>query len=124
MQIFGKKWQKLDFICSLWCFLGILGDQKGRNTNIFLKYGCKVGAGLGAGGAFRACFHRAHLVQVVQGAGLPVSCGVCSVALSALSLCACRVACKYGSISRFYGVFGGFLLLGVGLYCLRALRGL
>lgn len=44
--------------------------------------------------------------------------------LSAFSLCACRVACKYGSISRFKGVFRGFYVFGVGLCCLRALRGL
>ena len=44
--------------------------------------------------------------------------------LSAFSLCACRVACKYGSISRFKGVFRGFYGVRVGLCCLGALRGL
>ena len=44
--------------------------------------------------------------------------------LSALSLCSRCVACKYGSISRFKGVFRGFPLLDVGLYCFDALRGL
>ena len=38
----GETWQKLDFICSLWCFLGDLGDNKVRNLNIFLKYGVCV----------------------------------------------------------------------------------
>ena len=43
---------------------------------------------------------------------------VCSLLLSALSLCLWCVACKYGSISRFKGVFSavwgvscGFVLL-------------
>ena len=31
-----------------WCFLGKIGDKKGRNLNIFLKSGCKVGAGCGS----------------------------------------------------------------------------
>ena len=44
--------------------------------------------------------------------------------LSALSLCPWCVGCKYGSISHFKGVFSGFYVLDVGLYCLRALRGL
>ena len=44
--------------------------------------------------------------------------------LSALLLCSCRVACKYGSISHSKGVFSGFPLLAVGLYCSGALRGL
>ena len=44
--------------------------------------------------------------------------------LSALSLCACRVACKYGSISRFKGVFSAVYGVCVGLCCLGALRGL
>ena len=49
---------------------------------------------------------------------------VCSLLSSAFLLCSRCVACKYGSISHFKGVFGGFPLLDVGLYCLRALRGL
>lgn len=44
--------------------------------------------------------------------------------LSALLLFPCRVACKYGSISRFKGVFRGFYGVCVGLCCLGALRGL
>ena len=43
---------------------------------------------------------------------------------SALSLCPRCVACKYGFISRFKGVFRGFPLLDVGSYCSGALRGL
>ena len=44
--------------------------------------------------------------------------------LSALLLCSRCVAYKYGSISRFKGVFRGFYGVRVGLCCLRALRGL
>ena len=44
--------------------------------------------------------------------------------LSALLLCACRVACKYGSISRFKGVFRGFWGSCVGLCGFGAFRGL
>ena len=44
--------------------------------------------------------------------------------LSACLLCACRVACKYGSISRFEGVFSGFWGVGVYLYRFGVLRGL
>ena len=68
-----------------------------------------------------------HWVQVVRLSGLPVSCGVCSVLLSL-----CRLSFRFLScislgiclISRFKGILTGFLLLYVGLYCLRALRGL
>ena len=42
--------------------------------------------------------------------------------LSALLLCACRVACKYGFIWLSFGVFSGFRGCRVGLYYLRALR--
>ena len=43
---------------------------------------------------------------------------------SAFLLCSRCVACKYGSISHFKGVFRGFPLLDVGLYWFGALRGL
>ena len=43
---------------------------------------------------------------------------------SALSLCSRCVACKYGSISRFKGVFSEVWGCCVGLCCLGALRGL
>ena len=48
----------------------------------------------------------------------------CSLPLPAFLLCLCMIAFEYGSISRFKGVFRGFPLLDVGLYRLRALRGL
>ena len=43
--------------------------------------------------------------------------------LFALLLCLWWVACKYGSISHFKGVFRGFYGVRVGLCCLGALRG-
>ena len=64
-QIFSKKGQKLDFICSLWCFLGKIGDRKGRNTNIFLK----SRKGNRCGGGRLPAFHRVHLWQVVVSIG-------------------------------------------------------
>ena len=39
-------------------------------------------------------------------------------------LCSRCVVLKYAFISQFKAVFSGFLLFGVGLYCLRDLRGL
>ena len=44
--------------------------------------------------------------------------------LSALLLCACRIACKYGSISHFKGVFSAFWGADVCLYGFGVLRGL
>ena len=44
----GKRGQKLIFICSVLSYLGNFGDRKGQNTKIFLKCGCKVGAGCGS----------------------------------------------------------------------------
>ena len=42
--------------------------------------------------------------------------------LPSFLLYACRIACKYGSISRFKGVFRGFWGADVCLYGLRSLR--
>ena len=44
--------------------------------------------------------------------------------LSSFSLCLWRIACKYGSISRFKGVFSAVWGCCAGLCCLGALRGL
>ena len=44
--------------------------------------------------------------------------------LSALLLCLWCVALKYAFICDFKGVFSGFWVFGVGLYCFGALRGL
>ena len=62
-QIFNQSGQKLDFICSPWCFLGEFGDNKVQNTNIFLKSKKEDRCG---GGRLPA-FHRVHRLQVVQG---------------------------------------------------------
>ena len=73
-------------------------------------------------------FWRAHLVQVVGGAGPARGCSgplvVCPLLLSALSVCPCWVVLEICLYSHFKGVFSGFPLLDVYLYCLRALRGL
>ena len=73
-------------------------------------------------------FHRVHWCRLSRVQALRSACSgplvVCSLLLSALSLFYWCVACKYGSISHFEGVFSGFPLLDVCLYCLRALRGL
>lgn len=84
---------------------------------MWVQSGCGLWLSIWGGG-------RAHWEHVVRLSGLSAPLVVCSLPLSALSLCACRVACKYGSISRFKGVFRGFYMFGVGLCCLRALRGL
>ena len=75
-----------------------------------------------------ACLHRVHSCRLsrVQDP-LEVGCGplvVCSLLLSALSLCLWCIVFEYALISRFKGVFSGFPLLDVCLYCSRALRGL
>ena len=36
-QIRAKRGENELFFGVLWCFLGVLGDHKGQNTNIFLK---------------------------------------------------------------------------------------
>lgn len=112
----------------LWCFLGIFGDRNRQKPNIFLKCGCKVGAGCGS-----ACLPfcvssggrwSGSLCYFADVSNIGQDTARCPAFLSALPLCACRVACKYGSISRFWGVFSGFYGVCVGLCCLRALRGL
>ena len=74
---------------------------------------CPLVAGCAGSLGFRTC-HNAGACPLV----------VCSLLSSALSLCSCRVACKYGSISQFKGVLTGFWGACVGLCCLGALRGL
>ena len=122
----GEKGQKQKYICLLLCFVGKIGDKKGRNLNIFLKARKE-------GGVLRwsaACLHRVHL-----GRWSGNSCyfadvskiGQDSAGRSAFVLliaCLWCVAHKYAFVSRFKGVFRGFPLLDVGLYCLRASRGL
>ena len=105
--------------------LGIFGDNKRRNLNIFLKCGSGVSwscaplvvvstGGICAG--FRTCRTCHRLALVLWW------CAPCL--LSALLHCACRVACKYGSISRFKGVLRGFYGADVCLYGFGVFRGL
>ena len=103
------------------CFLGKIGDSNGQKPNIFLKCGCKwcmlcrlFGVSTGAG--FRGC-------RTCQNVGF-VLLSCVPLFLSALSLCYWCVACKYGSISRFYGVFSEVWGCCVGLCGSGALRGL
>ena len=79
----------------------------------WLSFGVSAGGICAGFRTFRTC----HRLALVLWCRVPAF-------LSALSLCACRVACKYGSISRFKGVFSAFYGVCVGLCCLRALRGL
>ena len=72
---------------------------------------------LGAGGAGLRGFRTCHRLPVVLWWCVPCL-------LVALLLFPCRVACKYGSISRFKGVFSAFCGACVGLCCFGALRGL
>ena len=117
----GKKGQNLIFICLILSHLGDLGDNKRQNTNIFLK--------CGVGGALLDCF-RCGVPSCLPVAGGQAfeACPLLSWCVpslsSALSLCLCCVMLEYGSISRFKVVFGVVYGFGVGLCCLRALRGL
>ena len=102
-NIFSKN------ICLLWCFLGKIGDNKGRNLNIFLKSrkegrvsrwsaGCPLACPLVAGG-------RVHWVQVVRlsrlqdlldaGGGPLVVCSLPFVSFVALHLVRCLRICLY-----------------------------
>ena len=72
----------------LWCFFGIFGDNKGQNTNIFLK--------VGAGGAGCAGSLACLLVQAFEAQDLPevgsgplVVCPVPFVRFIALLLLGC-----------------------------------
>lgn len=124
-QIFRQSGQKLDFICSLWCFLGILGDRKRQNLRYILisglswccfhpllwwRWSCPLGAG-GAG-----C--RGFLCPAVCVPSLS------PCLLSAFLLCLWCIACEICLVSHFEGFFSGFYMFGVGLCCLGALRGL
>ena len=122
----AKRGKNEFFFGVLWCFLGILGDNKGQNLNIFLKV--KEGKQLGRWSA--ACLSSCPLVQRWAGlrgfrtcrmfALVLWSCVPCL--LSAFLLCLWCVACKYAFICDFKAVFSGFLLLDVYLYRLRSLR--
>ena len=104
----------------LWCFLGIFGDKKGRNTNIFLKRWCRWWA-CGAGCASSlAC----PLVQVVRLFGVVPPFVACSPISSAFLLCSRCVVLEICLYSHFKGVFSAVWGCCAGLCCLGALRGL
>ena len=97
--------------------------QTAKPKYIFEKW-CKVGAW----DAFRACLSSCPLVQVVQACSLMLCLGrvfpsFVRFFVPLLPLLSCNT-CEICPISRFKGVFRGFYMFGVGLYCLRALRGL
>ena len=126
-QIFGKKGQKLDFICSSLCFLGKIGGRKGQNLRYILVLriaGLPLGLSLCGGGGV----HRVQVVGAFEAQDLPeVGCGplvVCSLVLSALSLCLWCVVLEICLYSRFKGVFSAVWGCCVGLCCSGALRGL
>ena len=104
------------------------GDRNSQKAKNIFESGCKVGAGLGAGGlhfgvsAWCRCAGSLRLRTCRN-----VRCGplvVCSLLLSAFLLCCRCIGFEYGSISRFKGVFRGFYGVCVGLLGLGALRGL
>lgn len=108
--------------------LGIFGDKKGRNLNIFLKSGVSVCGRVLLWWWLSSC----PLVQRCAGVRGFRTCRRSALVLwwcaprllSALLHCACRVACEYGSISRFKGVLRGFWGANVCLYGFGVLRGL
>ena len=81
--------------------------------------------------ALLGCIYRVHLgmnvgflmLRTYLNAG-PGPLVVRSLLLSALLLCLWRIACKYGSISRFKGVFSAVWGCCVWLCCSGDLRGL
>ena len=123
----GQKGQKLHF---LWCalvFSRCFARPKGAKFKyIFESEGKKTGGGGRLPAFWRVHWSRGGRAFETQdlpevGSGPLVACSLIS---SAFLLCPRCVACKYGSISHFKGVFRGFPLLDVGLYCFDALRGL
>lgn len=108
-NIFSKN------ICLLLCFLGIFGDKKGQNTNIFLKGGCRWWCPLGAGGAGCACLHRVHLWQVVGFLAILLTLAKMDKipAFGRFPAFACGVLCLNMALFRvlmgFLAWFGGFV---------------
>ena len=91
-------------------YLGFVAFGASVVALLLWRWWCPLGAG-GQG------FEGLRLSPGVFRAFLPAFCPLCR-------LCLWCVACKYGLISRFKGVFSAVWAFGVGLYCLRALRGL
>ena len=127
-QTIRAKRGKNEFLFDvLLCFLGIFGDQSGQNPNIFLKARKENRCG----GGRLACLLACPLVAGGRGfeaSGPARGCSgplvVCSLLLSALSLCLWCVVFEICLYSRFEGVFSAVWAFRVGLCCLGALRGL
>ena len=92
----AKTGQKLIFICLVLSNPRNFGNRNSENTNIFLKCGCKVGAG----GGLLVCLFACPLVQrwaglrgfrtsLNAGAGPLVVCSVVFVRFAALLLVRC-----------------------------------
>lgn len=123
----GKGGKSYILFGGLWCFLGNLRDRTGQNTNIFLESGAGCGQVV-------CCLPAliARLLLVPGAGGRGCSCYFADVSkngqnpllLPAFPLCPRCVAYRYALISHFKGVFSGFWGWYMGLYCLRALRGL
>ena len=124
-RIRAKRGKSEFFFGMLWCFLGIFGDRKGRNTNIFLKYGVSVCGRV-------LLWWWCPLVQRCAGVRCFRTCRRLALVLwwcaprllSAFLLCLWCIALEYGSISRFKGVLRGFYGADVCLYRFGVLRGL
>ena len=105
------------FICLLLCFVGNLGDRKGRKVKIYLECGAKWVQDVRALAALAILLTLAKLYRCSPFWRVPCL-------LPAFLLCVWCIGFEYGFISRFKGVYSGFYGVCVGLYCLRALRGL
>ena len=100
----GKRGKSYIFFGVPWCFLGNLGDKKGQNPNIFLKYGCRMWGKVVQ--VARACAACSLLVTGAGGRGC--SCYFADVSKNgqnpllpvAFLLCVWWDACKYAIISQ------------------------
>ena len=120
-QTIGAKQGKNKFFFGvLWCFLGILGDRKGQNLNIFLKVMEGKRLELWSAGCLSSCplvqrWAGSLMLRICLNAGsAPLV--VRSLLLVALLLCLRCDALEYAFICDFKGYFGGFYMFGVGLY--------
>ena len=108
----GKTGQNQIFVYLLLSHLGDLGDRKGQKPKIFLKCGCKVGAGCGSACLLSSCPLVAYVPD--SGPAEPAGFGsgplvVCSLLLSALSLCLCCAVLEYGLFRVLRAFLEGFM---------------
>ena len=113
----GRKWaktgQKQRFICLFLSHLGKIGDNKRQKPNIFLKCGCKVGAGCGSaclpfGVSTGAGLHALYaiLLTLAKMDGMPPD----AQPFCPLSRSACGVLCLNMALFRVLRAFlGGFM---------------